>query len=87
MANPESVERRAYNGLVIEVELYRRCEGGFYAWPYIEKSHPNGTSKRCFVLDVESFATKAAQHCKPPRRGAKDDRPRQTWVEIAIHKG
>ncbi|MGA7314899.1 MAG: hypothetical protein WBX22_13090 [Silvibacterium sp.] len=58
MANPESVERRSYNGLVIEVELYRRSEGGFYAWPYIEKTHPNGTSKQHFILNDERFATK-----------------------------
>lgn len=60
MVNPESVERRSYNDLVIEVELYRTSEGGFHAWPYIEKSHPNGTSKQHFVLDPERFATKEA---------------------------
>jgi hypothetical protein len=59
MANPESVERRAYNGLVIEVELYRRCEGGFYAWPYIEKSHPNGTSKRTDLTPATPLDTRA----------------------------
>jgi hypothetical protein len=58
MANSESVERREYHGSVIEVELCR-CEGGFHAWPYIERSHTNGKSKRHFVLDVELFATES----------------------------
>ena len=58
MANPESVERRSYNDLVIEVELYRRSEGGFYALPYIEKKRTNGTSKQRFILNDERFATK-----------------------------
>jgi len=60
MTHPESVVRRFYNGLVIEVELYPRHEGGFYAWPYIEKTRPNGVSKRHFVLDGERFDTKDA---------------------------
>jgi len=58
MANPEWVERCSYNGWVIEVELKRRSEGGFYAWPYIEKAHTYGTSKEHFVINDEHFATK-----------------------------
>jgi hypothetical protein len=57
---PASIESRPYKGLEIEVELYERSEGGFYAMPYVVKPRSNGMSKRRFLLNIERFATKEA---------------------------
>jgi len=59
-AKPEIVERHPYKEFVIEVELYRRKEGGYYAWPYVERSGQDSVTKQHFVLFQERFTTKQA---------------------------
>ena len=56
----ESVQRRPYKQLFIEVELYKRRDGGYYAWPYIGREQSPGLVKQHFVLSEERFATKEA---------------------------
>lgn len=59
MNRPESIEKRIYKGLVIEVELYRSA-GGFLVWSYIEQSHTYGLTKRHFSLSEEQFPSPQA---------------------------
>lgn len=56
----ESIERHPYKGLIIEVEVYRQSEGGYFAWPYIVRSTPTSVSKAHFVLGMERLTTKDA---------------------------